>query len=135
MSHVFIATAKRFNKEGHEFDKNGKQNIVLIPLAGTSPRNMNVVAGTIAEREDLKVNTTYVVRGLEQEPYVNPETGLVTRSFNFNMIAEINAMDAFKMLQEGNLGKLTTLIVENASSNEEVESIVNNNVIDKSLAI
>lgn len=135
MSHVFIATAKKWNKEGQEFDKNGKQNIVLIPLAGTSPRNMNVVAGTIAEREDLKANTTYVVRGLEQEPYVNPETGLVSRSFNFNMIAEIGAMDVFKMLQEGNLGKLTTLIQENVSSNEEVESIVTENLVKSELVM
>ena len=135
MSQVFIATAKKFNKEGQQFDKNGVQNIALVPLAGTSPRNLNFIAGTVAQNEGLKAGTTYVVRALEEEPYINPDTGVTTRSFNFTMIAEIGAMDAFKMLQEGNLGRLVTTIKENVHINEEEKSIINDNVIDKALAV
>ena len=135
MNQVFIATAKKFNRLGHQFDKHGLQNIVLVPLAGISPRNLNVIAGTVAEKEGFNANTTYVVRGLEQEPYTNPETGVTTRSFNYTMIAEIGAMDAFKMLQEDKMGKLTTLIKENVPVKATVESIVKNNVIKSEVVI
>jgi len=110
MSKVFIATAQNWNKEGQEFDKNGVQNIVLVPLAGTAPRNLNIVAGTVAENSGLKDGKAYLMNAVEGEPYTNEATGQTSRSFNFNKVAELTAMEIFEMMQSGTAKDLKVLI-------------------------
>lgn len=53
-----LVTVKEFGRES--LDKNGKQAIILIPVAGKMP-NRNIIAGTTAEREGFEIGKTYLV--------------------------------------------------------------------------
>ena len=87
----FIASVKNWNNG--VADKNGKMPILLKPFAGTSPRGLNVISGTSAELQGFKVGTTCVVSATEGEPYDDGD-GNITRSFNFDNIAEVSPIEA-----------------------------------------
>jgi hypothetical protein len=105
--YVFIATAKNWNGEKQN-DAKGKRNIVLTPYSGTSPRTLNVIAGTVAESEGFEHGKLYAVGATENEPYTNPKTGVTSRSFSFGLIAELDAMKALESVMADNLVILVT---------------------------
>lgn len=97
----FIASVKKWNNG--TADGKGMDPVVLKPFSGHSPRGLNVISGTSAELQGFKVGTTVVVSAVETEPYTNPATGKVTRSFNFDNIAEINPLEALAHAQSNPL--------------------------------
>ncbi len=62
-----IVKVAAFNKEGKSQDKNGKQNVILLPIAGKIP-SKNVLAGTVAEGEGFEIGKTYLASVRELEP-------------------------------------------------------------------
>ena len=85
MKNLVIVTAKVFGAES--LDKNGKQAIILLPVAGKIP-NRNVISGTIAEREGLEAGKSYLCTVRENE--ASKEFG---RQFSFSKVAEASVMD------------------------------------------
>ena len=76
-------------------DKNGKQAVILIPVAGSVP-NKNVLAGTIAERNGMEVGKTYLASVRETE-----KSEQYGRQFNWNKVMEItNPLDVVRAQKE-----------------------------------
>ena len=114
----FLASCKSFNNG--ELDKNGKAPLILDPIAGVSPRGLNVISGTSAELSGFVAGKCYGVKAVEQEEYVNPETGKTTRSFNFSAVGEVGVMEA---MVQANTNKPTFLIQpETAEEKAKVQS-------------
>jgi hypothetical protein len=87
---LFAAVANEFKKTGVEPDDNGLMPLVLAPLCGTSPRTLNVVAGTIAETANFLPNERYAVQAIYMGIYTDEETGKETHSFNFTNAGKIS---------------------------------------------
>lgn len=116
MNHVFIATCKNWNGE-KTHDSNKNRNVALLPFAGSAPRGVNVIAGTVAISEGFEAGKCYAVKATETEPYTNPDTGKTSKSFNFDMIAELPALEAYKEAQSGGV---LTLEIAPGSEKEAV---------------
>jgi hypothetical protein len=90
-SYNFVASCKMFNQG--EPDEQGKMPMVLVPTAGTSPRGINVISGTSAELQGFEAGKCYAVVANEREVYVK-DSGEKVRSFDFNAIGQMTAMEA-----------------------------------------
>jgi hypothetical protein len=90
----FIASCKVFNSGNA--DKNGLMPLVLVPLAGTSPRGLNVISGTSAELQGYEAGKVYAISAIEQDPYIDEDTGRTVRSFQFNSVGEVNTIEAME---------------------------------------
>lgn len=93
-----LVSVKTFGRES--FDVNGKQAVILIPVAGKIP-NRNTIAGTVAEREGLEIGKTYLVSFREVE---SNEYG---RQFQWSKIAcvenPLHIIEASKSLGEASI--------------------------------
>jgi hypothetical protein len=102
-----IVTAAKFGKVS--LDKNGKQAIILLPVAGSMP-NRNILAGTTAERSGFEEGKSYLATVRETE--VSAEYG---RQFQWTKVFEVTSplevIKATKELGEGH--------IYNVTSNEE----------------
>lgn len=61
---ITLVTPKEFGRES--LDRNGKQAVILIPVAGKMP-NRNIISGTVAEREGFELGKTYLASFREVE--------------------------------------------------------------------
>lgn len=111
----FMASAKTFNNG--KVDKNGLPPVALLPLTGTSPRGINVIAGTSAELYGIEVGNCYAMRARElsagdkgySEDYSDQ------RQFQFEMLAPV---DTFKAVEAG-IKKPAKVLISNGESVEE----------------
>lgn len=97
-----IVTANTFGAES--LDKNGKQAIILVPVAGKIP-NRNVISGTIAERAGLEAGKSYLVSVNETD-----KSEKFGRQFQFNKVSECSVMDivnSVSLLGEGGVYDVT----------------------------
>lgn len=123
----FLASCKAFN--GGIADSQGKMPVVLNPIAGESPRGLNIISGTSAELQGFEPGKCYGVKAIEQELYTHPEgherAGQQVRSFNFDSVGEIGVMEA---MREAKSNKPTYLIqpegavVPAEQASEEIEA-------------
>lgn len=111
----FVASCKLFNSG--KTDKKGKMPILLKPIAGQSPRGLNVLSGTSAELQGYKPGKTYVVSATEVEPY-EKEDGSIIRSFNFDNVGEISPLEALRYAKDDAL----QVIIQPSTVSEEVET-------------
>jgi hypothetical protein len=108
---IFIASAKTFRDENGNVkkDKNKLDSVVLRAIAGEAPRNNNVLSGTIAQSEEIKVGATYMMSAEPQPDFTDPETGEVyTNQYSFNMLKELDTKDLWELGQQ--VGELTVHI-------------------------
>ena len=99
---IFIATAKTFRDENGNVkkDKRNLDSVVLRAVAGEAPRNNNVLSGTIAQSEEIKVGNTYMISAEKQPDYTDPETGeTYTDQYTFNMLSALEPKDLFELGQ------------------------------------
>jgi hypothetical protein len=112
-----IVTVSVFGRES--LDKNGKQALILLPVAGKIP-NRNILAGTTAERGGFEPGHSYLVTVRETEAN---EYG---RQFQWTKVCEVSSpLEIIKATKE--LGDGTVFAVE--STTTDVTSTVNNNVL------
>ncbi len=116
----FVASCKKFNNGN--VDTNGKEPLLLKPIAGTSPRGLNVISGTSAELQDFKPGKTYVVSATEGDMY-EKEDGTSIRSFNFDNVAEVNPLEALRYAKEDAL-KVVIQAATKVEATEEVTTSV-----------
>lgn len=102
MKHVGMAVVnvQQFRtSEGLSTDKNGKQDVILLPIAGKIP-NRQVLAGTIAESNGFVVGKTYLVNITKLEPTdkaaESRNLAEYPHQFNWTVLKEL---DAFEILQ------------------------------------
>ena len=114
-----IVTVATFGKES--IDKNGKQAVILLPVAGKIP-NRNVLAGTTAERSGFETGKSYLTSVRETE--ASDEFG---RQFAWTKICEVTSpleiIKSTELLGEGGIYEVedTEQSVEtNASKKNEV---------------
>ncbi len=113
----FVASCKKFNNGN--VDTNGKEPLLLKPIAGTSPRGLNVISGTSAELQDFKAGKTYVVSATEGEEF-EKEDGTMVRSFNFDNVAEVNPLEALRYAKEDALKVVIQPVAKKKEAEEEV---------------
>jgi len=114
-----VIRVNEFRPNGQpKLDKHDKESVYLEPIWGQFPEHRNVVSGTIAERQGLKVGKLYQIMAIEKEEH--PQFG---RQFEFKMIREIDSLEL--------IGKDTFIEYVSTSSpittnfeNEEVKSSV-----------
>lgn len=117
----FIASAKVFNSG--KADKNGLEPLVLVPLAGTSPRGLNVISGTSAELQGYEAGKVHAISATEQEPYIDEDTGRTVRSFQFNNVGVVNTIEAMEYANKTPL----KVIIQPETANVTTDSMVEAN--------
>ena len=110
MNTLFVATVSNFNKEGKQFDKNGKRNFWLSPVAGQIPNRAMVLNGTRAADQGVTAGNTYLFSATEGE--VDPEHG---RQFNVAKVSDISPLEIMDSISK--LGEAT--VVDVSSEAEE----------------
>lgn len=65
---VLVIVSKFTPKEGNHFDKNGKQNVFLQPVAGKIPDTAMVLSGTVAEAAGIEIGKTLLIMVNEKKP-------------------------------------------------------------------
>ena len=86
MFNSFIVASVAIFKQG-DLDKNGKEPVILVPIAGTCP-NRNVLSGTVAENMGIETGKTYLFSVREAES--DPEYG---RRFVFTNVNELSGAE------------------------------------------
>ncbi len=110
-----IVTVSVFGRES--LDKNGKQALILLPVAGKIP-NRNILAGTTAERAGFESGKSYLVTVRETE---SNEYG---RQFQWTKVCEVSSpLEIIKATKE--LGDGTVFSVDKV----EAEATVNTSVL------
>lgn len=95
-----VVTVQAFRtSEGVSTDKNGKQNVILIPVAGRIP-NRQVLAGTVAEQAGLEIGKTYLVNITKLEPDDKQAESRnleeFPHQFNWTKLSEMSPLDIIK---------------------------------------
>lgn len=112
MNNQVLVTVKEFGRVS--LDKNGKQAVILIPVAGKMP-NRNTLAGTTAEREGFEVGKTYLasVREVEENEY--------GRQFQWSKISHVdNPMHIIEATKS--LGEAAVYDVSEVETREKVSA-------------
>lgn len=82
---LIIASANNFSQGSA--DKNGNNPVLLNVVAGRCP-NRNILAGTVAQNNEIEVGKTYLFQVRETEP--SEEYG---RQFSYQKLKEVTAME------------------------------------------
>lgn len=96
-------------------DINGKDSVILQPVAGKCPNRM-VLSGTVAEISGFEVGKTYLANVRETE--ASEDYG---RQFRWSVIAEAKGFNDILDAQE-RLGKPDVFDVDKVSTTSEVEA-------------
>lgn len=87
-----LVVVKSWNTDN--VDKNGLSPVLLQCLAGTMP-NRSIISGTIAQREGLYENSTYLVQITETE--TDDKYG---RQFNFTNVGQASLLEIISAKRE-----------------------------------
>jgi len=107
MFNSFIVASVAIFKQG-DLDKNGKEPVILVPIAGTCP-NRNVLSGTVAENMGIETGKTYLFSVREAES--DPEYG---RRFVFTKVNELSGAETLDVCLK--LGPATMLDASESTS-------------------
>jgi hypothetical protein len=91
-SYNFVASCKPYN-QGEPEEVSGLMPLLLEPIAGTSPRGVNVISGSSAQMQGFEVGKCYACKATEREIFVK-KNGDQVRSFDFSAIGNMTAMEA-----------------------------------------
>jgi hypothetical protein len=92
-------------------DKNGKQAIMLIPIAGKVP-NRNVIAGTLAEREGFVAGNTYLAQ------YRQTESNAYGVQYQWTKLSEVNPLEIVAL--QSTLGNAEIFQVKSSTSTIDI---------------
>lgn len=106
---TFLAICSTFNGENAKVDKNGKMPVALQPIAGTSPRGLNILSGSVAENTGFEAGKTYLILASER-----PADERHGRQFNYAKLGEASLMETIAVKKE--LGDVKLLIAVGAES-------------------
>ena len=95
---IVVVVVSPFQRVGKEADKNGIANVYLKCIAGKTPNQAQVVAGTVAEKAGLTIGKTLLVMVDERNP--DPTYG---RQFSHTVLGEVKPNEILGLQKE--LGK------------------------------
>ena len=110
---LIIAKAAAYTQGGP--DKNGKNPIILVVIAGKCP-NRNVISGTVAESAGIEAGKTYLFQVREGNP--DPQYG---RRFVFTSLGEAGMKDIIDA--QTSLGAAEVFTVEAPAAPGNTETV------------
>ena len=128
---LFCGVVSEFAGKEREADEQGNMPMAIVPVCGTSPRSLNVVAGTVAKTSGFVIGERYAVQAIYMGTYKDPETGKETESFNYSSAGKVTFTELrewkkdepLRLLIEPVLGETPEVVVEGAQT-ETVDNTI-----------
>lgn len=98
---TFLATVKPFlgsNENPAKPDKRDLMPVILNPVAGNCP-NKRIIAGTVAQRDGMLVNKTYLFTCVERPATEEEIEQGYGRQFNFSVVMEASMIEVMQGVQ------------------------------------
>lgn len=130
---LFCGVVSKFAGLDAEPDERGNMPMAIVPVCGTSPRSLNVVAGTVAQTSGFEVGERYAIQAIYMGTYKDPESGKETESFNyssagkvtFSELREWKKDEPLKFLIEPTLGEQPNIVVEGQDTPAKTDTVDN----------
>lgn len=112
---IVVVAVSPFQRAGKEADKNGMANVYLKCIAGKTPNQAQVVAGTVAEKAGLTVGKTLLV--MIDEGKTDPVYG---RQFSHTVLGEVKPNEILGLQRE--LGKPLVIDTTTGAANANADA-------------
>lgn len=115
---LFCGVVSEFAGTDAEPDERGNLPMAIVPICGTSPRSLNVIAGTVAKTSGFEVNERYAIQAIFMGIYKDPDTGKETPSFNYSSAGKVSFTEMrewkkdepLQFIIQPNLGENNTVV-------------------------
>lgn len=96
----FIGKVSEFISENAVEDRRHEMPVIVVPLAGDTPRRRNVIAGTVAKNDGLEIGKSYYFVADYQGKAESRRTGEMVDSWNYTSICELKGKELIDMIDQ-----------------------------------